>query len=142
MRSAADHRCSSDVLRSTVLGGYRHTGRYLPRYGRYLDDSEGQKFSLLLTFPTRKVLFNFDTLAKQWQESNEGRCEGSVKEAKDPMRPKHSGGLVPRGMLMCTVIPHDDDPGFKHLKSVFFAPYGKGRKGAICFRGGNYHFQT
>lgn len=56
---------------------------------------------------------------------------GCVKEAKDSMHPKHSGGLVPRGMLMCTVIAHDDDPEFKQLKSVFFVPFGKARKGGF-----------
>lgn len=59
-----------------------------------------------------------------------------VKEAKDATRLKHKGGLVPRGMLMCTIVAHDDDPEVKKLRSVCFVPFGKGRsRGVHCLCG-------
>jgi hypothetical protein len=54
-----------------------------------------------------------------------------VKEAKDAMRLKHKGGLLLRGMLVCTVVAHDDDLEFKELRSVCFVPFGKGRSGGF-----------
>jgi hypothetical protein len=50
-----------------------------------------------------------------------------VKEAKDAMRLKHKGGLVLRGMMVCTIIAHDDNPEFKELRAVCFVPFKKGR---------------
>jgi hypothetical protein len=50
-----------------------------------------------------------------------------VKEAKDAMRLKHKGGLVPRGMMVCTITAHNDDPEFKELRAICFVPFGKGR---------------
>lgn len=54
---------------------------------------------------------------------------GFVKEAKDAMRPRHRGGHVPRGMLICTIVPHDDDPEFEQLRSVIFVPFGAEKTG-------------
>jgi hypothetical protein len=54
-----------------------------------------------------------------------------VKEAKDAMRLKHKGGFVPRGMMVCTIIAHDDDPEFKELRAVCFVPFDKGRSGGF-----------
>jgi hypothetical protein len=59
-----------------------------------------------------------------------------VKEASDPMRPKHKGGLVPWGMLICTVVAHDDDPGFEELKPVLFVAFGKGSPGGVTLYAG------
>jgi hypothetical protein len=64
-------------------------------------------------------------------KAEKGTVRGFVKEAKDPMRPKHRGGLVPGGMTICTIVPHEDDPEFKELKSVVFVPFGKGKKGGF-----------
>jgi hypothetical protein len=75
-----------------------------------------------------------------------------VKEAKGAHFLTHKGGVVPRAMMVVTVIPHDDDQDCKEVLPVVRIPVGKGKGSSrvltfilgcskhscdVCLRGGH-----